>query len=220
MFVIWPIIFVKKIRDTGTIRQKGVDTLIAIDILSKAYQDQFDITIIVTGDEDFLPVIDYVKNTGKRIYGVFFENLFSQDLEERLDNSFIITYEWLYEQNLRKNIQFKYNNKIEKDNFAVDIEIEMLVNQISFSLILSFLGIDRNDEIIECSTTDLSADMRQQLNRNDPNATNIIKIKKTMTLSKKDYPIKLLLLSSRKDFLRNTKFRFDFKEDYLYRVVN
>ncbi|MBS7648435.1 NYN domain-containing protein [Candidatus Bathyarchaeota archaeon] len=34
-------------------RQKGVDILMAIDMLSKAYENQYDITILLAGDGDF-----------------------------------------------------------------------------------------------------------------------------------------------------------------------
>jgi uncharacterized LabA/DUF88 family protein len=52
-------------------RQKSVDTLIAVDMLSKAYENHYDIALIISGDEDYLPVVDAVKNTGRRVYGVF-----------------------------------------------------------------------------------------------------------------------------------------------------
>jgi uncharacterized LabA/DUF88 family protein len=53
----------------GQFRQKGVDTLIAIDMLSKAYEDHYDIALLMSGNEDLLEVVMAVKNTGKRVYG-------------------------------------------------------------------------------------------------------------------------------------------------------
>lgn len=55
-------------------KQKGADVLIAIDMITKAYENQYDIAILFAGDRDFLPLIKTVKeSTGKKVYGVAFE---------------------------------------------------------------------------------------------------------------------------------------------------
>lgn len=69
----------------GTFRQKGVDTLIALDMLSKAYENHYDSAILVAGDDDFLDVVHAVKNAGKKVYGAFFEKHISQDLKDSFD---------------------------------------------------------------------------------------------------------------------------------------
>jgi uncharacterized LabA/DUF88 family protein len=46
-----------------------VDTLIAIDMISKAYENHYDVDILLAGDDDFLDVVNAVKNAGKRVYG-------------------------------------------------------------------------------------------------------------------------------------------------------
>jgi uncharacterized LabA/DUF88 family protein len=56
----------------GLFRQKGVDTLIAIDMLSKAYENHYDVAAIFSGDEDLLDVVTAVKNAGKQVYGIYF----------------------------------------------------------------------------------------------------------------------------------------------------
>jgi uncharacterized LabA/DUF88 family protein len=61
-------------------RQKEVDSLIAVDMVSMAYKNQYDIAMLIAGDEDHLPVVEAVKDTGKRVYGCFFEHNISQDL--------------------------------------------------------------------------------------------------------------------------------------------
>jgi len=47
--------------------EKKVDVKIAIDMVSYAYEDGYDVGILVSGDGDFLPVIKKVKALGKRM---------------------------------------------------------------------------------------------------------------------------------------------------------
>ncbi|MBI2579850.1 MAG: NYN domain-containing protein [Candidatus Aenigmarchaeota archaeon] len=47
--------------------QKGVDVLIATDLLSHAYQDNFDVAIICSGDLDLIESVKVVKNLGKKV---------------------------------------------------------------------------------------------------------------------------------------------------------
>lgn len=84
---------VKKIEDR--FRQKGVDGLIAIDMLSKAYQDHYDIAVLIAGDEDIKPVVDAVKDAGKRVYGVFFSQHISKELDDSFDKRFVISNDWI-----------------------------------------------------------------------------------------------------------------------------
>jgi len=46
------------------VRQKAVDTLIAVDMVGGAYSGIFDIALLVAGDADFVPVIEEVKRRG------------------------------------------------------------------------------------------------------------------------------------------------------------
>jgi uncharacterized LabA/DUF88 family protein len=58
----------------GETRQKGVDTRVAIDMITKAQLDHYDIAILFCGDRDFIPIVRAVKTfTGKRVNGVYFE---------------------------------------------------------------------------------------------------------------------------------------------------
>jgi uncharacterized LabA/DUF88 family protein len=47
--------------------EKKVDVKIAIDMVSYAYEDAYDIGILVSGDGDFLPVIKKVKSLKKQV---------------------------------------------------------------------------------------------------------------------------------------------------------
>jgi len=67
-------------------RQKGVDTLIALDMITKAFLNHFDIAYLVAGDDDFVDVVKNVKMfTGKRVYGVYFSKHISERLLANLD---------------------------------------------------------------------------------------------------------------------------------------
>lgn len=46
------------------LRQKGVDTLLAVDMLVGAFSGVFDIAVLVARDADFVPVVDEVKRRG------------------------------------------------------------------------------------------------------------------------------------------------------------
>ena len=43
-----------------------------IDMLSNAYNDNFDVAVLVAGDGDYIPLISEIKRLGKVIYLVFF----------------------------------------------------------------------------------------------------------------------------------------------------
>jgi len=80
------------IKTKNGFRQKGVDILIAIDVLTKAYQDHYDYAILFCGDRDFLPLVQVVKDsTGKKVYGVVFEGHYSDALKNEFDKYKIIT---------------------------------------------------------------------------------------------------------------------------------
>lgn len=53
-------------------KQKGVDVLMAIDMLTKAYRDQFEVAVFLGGDDDFLDLIKAVKDSGKNVVGMYF----------------------------------------------------------------------------------------------------------------------------------------------------
>jgi uncharacterized LabA/DUF88 family protein len=45
-------------------RQKGVDSLIAVDMLVGAFTNLFSVAVLVAGDADFVPVVNEVKRRG------------------------------------------------------------------------------------------------------------------------------------------------------------
>ncbi|MCW4048849.1 MAG: NYN domain-containing protein [Candidatus Bathyarchaeota archaeon] len=75
----------------GGYKQKGIDTLIAIDMLSKAYENHYDVAYLLTGDSDLIPVINAVKDdAGKKVHGIYFESSFSEPLTIAFDSVYSI----------------------------------------------------------------------------------------------------------------------------------
>ncbi len=83
----------KKTDEDDKYRQKGVDVLLAIDMISKAYENHYEIAVFVGGDNDFLDVIQAVKHAGKRVVGVYFEKNTSKELVESFDVKRCITHQ-------------------------------------------------------------------------------------------------------------------------------
>ena len=52
------------IRGTRNRRQKGVDILLAVDMLVGSFNNLFDIAVLVSGDEDFVPLVVEVQRRG------------------------------------------------------------------------------------------------------------------------------------------------------------
>lgn len=76
----------------GKYRQKGVDILISVGMLAKAFQNFYDVALFMGGDDDFVDLINAVKNlTNKKVFGVAFEHNVSQRLLESFDGSHILT---------------------------------------------------------------------------------------------------------------------------------
>jgi len=57
----------------GTV-EKGVDAAIITDLLSLAFDDNYDTAILVSGDADYAPAVEYIqKKTDKQIVQAFFK---------------------------------------------------------------------------------------------------------------------------------------------------
>jgi len=66
---------------------KGDDVRLSHDILMGAVKDLYDTAIIVSGDEDFLPLIKTVKEYGKRTENAYFSSSSSFNLRNACDRS-------------------------------------------------------------------------------------------------------------------------------------
>jgi hypothetical protein len=57
----------------GTV-EKGIDAAIITDLLSMAFDDNYDIGVLISGDADFAPAVEYIqKKTDKQIVQAFFK---------------------------------------------------------------------------------------------------------------------------------------------------
>ena len=73
--------------------QKRVDILIAIDMLTKAYQHHYDIAVFVGGDDDFTGLVEAVKEqAGKRVVGFYFPRHTSKRLLDEFDSQIDLAY--------------------------------------------------------------------------------------------------------------------------------
>ena len=70
---------------TGQLKQKGVDVLLAVDMITKAHSEQYDFAILLAGDSDFLEVVNAVKDSGKRVFGMYFRRHIADDLYDAFD---------------------------------------------------------------------------------------------------------------------------------------
>ena len=70
--------------------EKGIDVMIATDLLYFAWSGFYDVAILVSGDADFAYAIQAVKNMGKHVEVAYFENAASKDLLDIADNRYLL----------------------------------------------------------------------------------------------------------------------------------
>jgi uncharacterized LabA/DUF88 family protein len=51
---------------SGALREKGVDVLIAVELIHLAHQDRYDIAIVMSADGDLVPAVDVVRQHFRR----------------------------------------------------------------------------------------------------------------------------------------------------------
>jgi hypothetical protein len=80
-------------------KSKGVDITLARDMLSHAYQDHYDIALVVAGDGDYVPLVDAVKKTGKIVALSFFGDAYglNESLKLAADDFFDLS-SWFVER--------------------------------------------------------------------------------------------------------------------------
>jgi uncharacterized LabA/DUF88 family protein len=71
--------------------EKGVDIMIATDMLRLAWEDRYDIAILVSGDGDFAYAVQTVKDTGKQVIVAAFTSNLSPELSAVADDREVLT---------------------------------------------------------------------------------------------------------------------------------
>lgn len=52
--------------------EKGIDTAIATDMISLAWEDAWDVAILVSSDKDYIPVVEFLASKGKHVINPYF----------------------------------------------------------------------------------------------------------------------------------------------------
>jgi len=71
--------------DENRQEQKEVDVALACEMLVHAFRNNFDVAILVSGDRDFVPAIQHVQSSGKRVEVAAFANSVGQEMRRSAD---------------------------------------------------------------------------------------------------------------------------------------
>lgn len=66
---------------------KGNDVFLATDLIKGAYENLYDVAIVISGDADFIPAINLVRKKGKKVINAFFPKSSSYLLRKCCDGS-------------------------------------------------------------------------------------------------------------------------------------
>ena len=75
--------------------EKGIDVMLVTDLLHFAWNDLYDVAILVSGDSDFAYALQAVKNLGKYVEVAYFESNVSRDLLDVADNKHLLNRDFL-----------------------------------------------------------------------------------------------------------------------------
>jgi len=70
--------------------EKGIDVMLATDLLQFAWNNLYDVAVLVSGDSDFAYALQAVKNMGKHVEVAYFESSVSRDLLDVADNRHLL----------------------------------------------------------------------------------------------------------------------------------
>ena len=55
-------------------QEKGIDTAIVTDMIGLAWEDAYDVAILVSSDSDFIPAVEHVQRRGLKVIQAGFLN--------------------------------------------------------------------------------------------------------------------------------------------------
>jgi len=93
-----PRVFPKR-KDRGS---KRVDISLAVDMLSHGYRRNYDMAVLVAGDEDYVPLVEAVASAGCRVALWFLEDGLSLALERAVDHSYDLGSGVLFRENAER----------------------------------------------------------------------------------------------------------------------
>lgn len=70
--------------------QKGVDVSLVTDTMSLAFEKAYEIAIIVSGDNDFVDAVNFIKSKGLKVWIVSFKNCLGEDIRRSADRVIIL----------------------------------------------------------------------------------------------------------------------------------
>lgn len=87
----WKVELGHMLKNQGIYHEKGVDVLMAVDLLAGAYEDTYDTAILVSSDTDLIPAVDKVRSKGKQVEYVGFSRRPSYGLISHTDERRLLT---------------------------------------------------------------------------------------------------------------------------------
>ncbi len=85
------------VRQGLVLVEKRIDVQIAVDMVRYAAQDYLDVAILISGDRDFVPAVEAVKDMGKQVELAFFASQTSTELRNISDIFIDLSRDFLYE---------------------------------------------------------------------------------------------------------------------------
>lgn len=108
-------------EQNGSIVEKGVDVLLATDLVLNSVKNKYDTAIIVSGDGDFFPAIEAVKKEGKIVEVAAFESNISKEASDSADKVIklrksFFNHLWMPKKNNKRNYNPKRKNSSNNKN--------------------------------------------------------------------------------------------------------
>ncbi len=85
------------LKNNGVYHEKGVDVQLATDLLIGAFDDLYDVALVLSSDTDLIPAIMKVKELGKQVEYVGFSHQPSFALQRAVTRSYLLPKEELEE---------------------------------------------------------------------------------------------------------------------------